>query len=78
MGNYHIAALQDLRSEGSLQLTRIPDAREFFAGILGFRVLSQLPSADMGFPKLGIPFWRPYNKEYSVLASILGSPYFGK
>ena len=32
------------------------------------------------FPKLGVPFWGPYNKDYSILVSILvlGSPYFGK
>ena len=26
-----------------------------------------------GFPKLGVPFWGPYNKDYSILGSILGS-----
>ena len=31
-----------------------------------------------GFPKLGYPFGGPYNKDYSILGSILGSPYFGK
>ena len=31
-----------------------------------------------GFPKLGAPFWGPNNKGYSILGSILGSPYFGK
>ena len=30
-----------------------------------------------GFPKLGVPFGAPYNKDYSILGSILGSPYFG-
>ena len=30
------------------------------------------------FPKLGVPFWGPYDKGYSILGSILGSPYFGK
>ena len=30
------------------------------------------------FPKLGVPFWGPNNKDYSILGSILGSPYFGK
>ena len=31
------------------------------------------------FPKLGAPFWGdPYNKDYSILESILGPPYFGK
>ena len=25
-----------------------------------------------GFPKLGVPFGRPYNKDYSILGSILG------
>ena len=31
-----------------------------------------------GFPKLGVPFGGPYNKDYSILGSILGSPYFRK
>ena len=31
-----------------------------------------------GFPKLGVPFWGPNNKEYSILGSVLGSPKFGK
>ena len=31
-----------------------------------------------GFPKLGVPFWGPSNKDYSILGSILGSPQFGK
>ena len=31
------------------------------------------------FPKLEVPFWRvPYNKDYSIFGSILGSPYLGK
>ena len=30
-----------------------------------------------GFPKLGVPFWGSQNKDYSILGSILGSPYFG-
>ena len=32
-----------------------------------------------GFPKLGgTLFGGPHNKDYSILGSILGSPYFGK
>ena len=31
-----------------------------------------------GFPELGVAFWGPYNKDYSILGSILGSPYFEK
>ena len=31
-----------------------------------------------GFPKLGVPFWGPHNKDYSVLVSILEYPNFGK
>ena len=31
-----------------------------------------------GFPKLGTPFRGPDNKGYSILGSILGSPYLGK
>ena len=30
------------------------------------------------FPKLGVPFGGPYDKDYTILGSILGSPYFGK
>ena len=30
------------------------------------------------FPKLGVPFRGPNNKDYSILGSILGYPYFGK
>ena len=30
-----------------------------------------------GFPKLGVPFWGPYNKDYSISGSILGSSYLG-
>ena len=41
---------------------------------LGFRV--EGPFGD--FPKLGVPFGGPYKKDYSILKSILGSPYFGK
>ena len=34
---------------------------------------------NRGFPKLGVPFLGgPHNKDYSILGSILGSPYFGK
>ena len=29
-------------------------------------------------PKLGVPFWGPNNKDYSISGSILGSFYFGK
>ena len=32
----------------------------------------------LGFPQVGVPFWGPQNKHYSILRSILGSPYFGK
>ena len=31
-----------------------------------------------GFPKLGVPFGDPYNKDYGILGSILGYPNFGK
>ena len=30
-----------------------------------------------GFPKLGVPFWGPHNKDYSILGSILGPPILG-
>ena len=32
----------------------------------------------MGFPQLGLPSKGPRNKDYSILVSLLGSPYFGK
>ena len=32
----------------------------------------------MGFPKLGVSVWAPNNEVYSILRSILGSPYSGK
>ena len=39
----------------------------------------QKPKAPCeGFPKLGIPFWGPYNQDYSILGSILEPRYFGK
>ena len=28
-------------------------------------------------PKVGVPFWGSHNKDYSILGTILGSPYFG-
>ena len=28
--------------------------------------------------KLGVPFGGPYKKDYSIMGSILGSPYLGK
>ena len=31
-----------------------------------------------GFPKLWVLFGGPHNKDYNILGSILGSPYFGK
>ena len=32
-----------------------------------------------GFPEIrGTLFWGPYNKDYSICGSILGSPHFGK
>ena len=30
------------------------------------------------FPKLGVPSWGLHNKDYNILGSILGAPYFGK
>ena len=31
-----------------------------------------------GFPKLGVPFWGPNNKDHNILVSILVSPFLGK
>ena len=41
--------------------------------------LFQLSLDEYGsFPKLGVyPFGGPYNKDYSIFGSILGSPFFG-
>ena len=37
------------------------------------------PLETWGFPKIkGTLFGGPHNKDYSILGSILGSPYFGK
>ena len=39
------------------------------------RTCSGSPSETFGgFPKLGVPFGDPNNKDYSILGSILGSP----
>ena len=40
----------------------------FILGIIGIR----------GFATLGVPFWGPHNKDYSIWGSILGYPCFGK
>ena len=38
-----------------------------------------MPSGTSGaFPKLGVAFRGPNDKDYSILGSILGSPHFGK
>ena len=42
-----------------------------------FRVRNVDPHATWGFPKIRGTFLGP-NKDYSMLGSILGSPYFGK
>ena len=31
-----------------------------------------------GFPKVGVPFWCPHNKDYCIWRSIFGSPYLEK
>ena len=31
-----------------------------------------------GFPTLGVPFWGPQNKDYSILGSTLGSTHFSE
>ena len=54
---------------------------------LGRRVPRESPGSDnmsednpiSGFPKIrGTFFGGPHNKDYSILGSLLGSPYFGK
>ena len=39
-----------------------------------------LEDLNGGFPKLGVPFWGVicFFKDYSILGSVLGSPYCGK
>ena len=37
-----------------------------------------MPEAFGGYPELGVAYWGRYNKDYSMLGSILGSPYVGK
>ena len=38
-----------------------------------------LSSVNMGVSQNeGLPYWGSHNKDYSILGSILGSPYFGK
>ena len=36
------------------------------------------PQNMVDFPKLGVPFWGPNIKDYSILGSILVSLYFGR
>ena len=49
-------------------------------GILGLPSAPELKTSThfWGFPKLGLPFEGPSNKDYSIFGSVLGSPYFGK
>ena len=49
--------------------------------ILGYRtiILEGSFKGDMGFPKIrGSFLGGPYKKDYSILGSRLGSPYFGR
>ena len=48
--------------------------------ILGVQIYSSYtyPKPYGGFPKLGLPFGGPHNKDYRILESVLGSPYLGK
>ena len=53
------------------------------SGSVRFRdgsVFSLKETHDLGVPQnLGVPFWGvPIIRDYSILGSILGSPYFGK
>ena len=49
---------------------------EMAARFIGFK---DLWIGIWGFPKIrGSPFGVPINKDYFILGSILGSPYFGK
>ena len=49
--------------------------RVAFVQGLGCRV--GLRSGCGGFPKLGVPFWGPNNKDYSIFGSIVGFPILG-
>ena len=57
------------------QLLRTPyRERDVMAGAFCHRTLR----SHGALPKLGNLVGRPHNKDYSILRSILGSPYFGK
>ena len=63
LGNYHVGHIWDIRA--LFEDTWEPQAKNP-KHLFG------------GFPKLGVPFGGPYNKDYSILGSILGYPNFGK
>ena len=46
--------------------------------LLDAEMTAHWPQGIGVFPKLGVPFGGPYNKDYKILGSILGSPYLGK
>ena len=50
------------------------------AGIVAVvcRLVTPPQKLHEGCPKLGVHVWSPYVKDYSILGSMLGSPYFGK
>ena len=58
-------------------MVKHPDSRLLAAGSVASGATE---AADKGgFPKIrGTIFGGPHNKDYSMLGSILGSPYFGK
>ena len=48
------------------------------ASIVYYNSGQPVVGVHMEFPKIRGTFWGPYNRGYSMLGSILGSPYFGK
>ena len=44
-----------------------------FPAVVKFRL-----NSFRGFPKLGVPLWGPYNKDYRIVGSMLGPPDSGK
>ena len=36
-----------------------------------------MKDGDMGVPKIGVPYWGPYNKDPTIWGTILGFPIFG-
>ena len=58
---------------------RTPETPNLVPCILSLGLGRPCPKGLNGrFPKLGVPYCSPIFKDYSILGSILGSPYIGK